>query len=45
MMRVYDATGGVVSGDELLSLLRSASVQPISLIARWIVNRQVVTIQ
>jgi hypothetical protein len=45
MMRVYDATGGVVSGDELSSLLRGASAQPISLIARWIVNRQVVTIR
>ena len=44
MMQVYDMTGGVVSGDELSGLIRGPAGQPISLIARWIVNRQVVSI-
>ena len=44
MMQVYDITGGVVSGDELSGLIRGPAGQPISLIARWIVNRQVVSI-
>ncbi len=37
----FSATGGVICGDELTGLLRSASDQPISLLAHWIVSREV----
>ena len=37
----FSATGGVIGGDELARLLRSATDQPISLLARWIVSREV----
>lgn len=42
MVRVFQSTGGIVSGDELSSLLRERVVQPISAIARSIVHRKVV---
>ena len=37
----FSATGGVIGGDELARLLRSATDQPISLLAHWIVSREV----
>lgn len=37
----FSTTGGVIAGDELTRLLRSASDQPISLLAHWIVTREV----
>jgi hypothetical protein len=43
-MQVYDSIGGVASGDELVGLFCGASAQPISRIARWIVDRRLVRI-
>ena len=37
----FDATGGVVSGDELAALLRGGVDEPMSMLARWIVRRAV----
>jgi hypothetical protein len=37
----FSASGGVIGGDELTRLLRSTSDQPISLLAHWIVSREV----
>ena len=45
LMHVFRATGGVVSGDSLALLLRRRSDQPLSLLARWIVNRQVLSFE
>jgi hypothetical protein len=50
--RAFADTGGLVSGDELAELLRRyaegdesmATVDPVSLVARWIVTHSVVTI-
>ena len=42
MEQAYRASGGVLSGDRLASLLCRRSQQPISIVARWIVSRQVV---
>ena len=46
VMRLLDAfsdLGGVVNGDALARLLRSGTEQPISLLARWIVQREVIS--
>ena len=46
VMRLLDAfsdIGGVVNGDALASLLRGGTEQPISLLARWIVQREVIS--
>ena len=46
VMRLLDAfsdIGGVVNGDALASLLRGCTEQPISLLARWIVQREVIS--
>jgi len=45
MVQAFRATGGVVCGDELACLLRRRSKQPISIVARWIVSRQVVSFE
>ena len=45
MVQAFRATGGVVCGDELAYLLRRRSRQPISIVARWIVSRQVVSFE
>ena len=37
----YRSHGGLVTGDELVRLMRRRSDQPISEVARWIVNREV----
>ena len=42
MQLAFRGTGGVVAGDELSQLLRRTSDQPISLLARWIVQRRIV---
>jgi hypothetical protein len=43
VLDVYRRTGGLVSGDELTLLLRRRTSQPISMLARWIVERRVVS--
>ena len=45
MVQAFRTTGGVVCGDELAYLLRRRSKQPISIVARWIVGRQVVSFE
>ena len=45
LTHAFRATGGVVSGDSLAMMLRGGSDQPISLLARWIVNRQVLSFE
>lgn len=50
--RAFAASGGLVSGDELAELLQRhgqgseglSAVQPVSLVARWIVSQAVITI-
>lgn len=44
MERAFRAGGGFIGGDELAHLLRSRSWQPISLLAHWIVGREVISI-
>jgi hypothetical protein len=44
MQNGYRASGGLASGDELAFRLRGHSAQPISVLARWIVGRNVVAI-
>jgi hypothetical protein len=43
MVQAYRRTGGLVSSDEVVPLLRRRIAQPISLLARWIVDRSVVS--
>jgi hypothetical protein len=43
VLRAFGRTGGIVSGDELTFLLRTRTSQPISMLARWIVERRVVS--
>jgi hypothetical protein len=43
VLHAFRRTGGLVSGDELTFLLRGRTSQPISMLARWIVERQVVS--
>jgi len=43
VLDAFRRTGGLVSGDELTFLLRGRNSQPISMLARWIVNRRVVS--
>lgn len=45
MQRAFCPTGGVLSGDAFSLLLRERCDQPISLLARWIVRRQVVSFE
>ncbi len=42
MERGFRSTGGIVSGDDVARLLRRRSDQPLSMLARWIVSREVV---
>jgi hypothetical protein len=39
----FRSSGGVVSTDALIMMLRRRSDQPISLLARWLVNRDVIS--
>ena len=43
VLHAYRRTGGLVSGDELTLLLRRRTSQPISMLARWILERRVVS--
>jgi hypothetical protein len=43
VLHAFRRTGGLVSGDELTFLLRGRTSQPISMLARWIVDRRVVS--
>jgi hypothetical protein len=43
MVDAYRRTGGLISGAEVALLLRRYSTQPLSLLARWIVTRRVVS--
>lgn len=45
MEQAFRATGGVVCGDDLATLVRSRSEQPVSIIARWIVERLAVSFE
>ena len=42
MLDAFDATGGVVTGDELAMWARAWADQPLSLVARWLVKREIV---
>ena len=42
MRHAFRGTGGVIAGDEFSQLLRRKLDQPISLLARWIVQRRIV---
>ena len=44
MSRAYAAQGGWVSGDEMARRMRHHWSQPISVLARWIVKREIVNI-
>ena len=39
----FRRTGGLISGEELTLMLRQRTSQPISMVARWIVERRVVS--
>jgi hypothetical protein len=43
--RAFDLAGGFETGDEVALRLRGHSAQPISMLARWIVNREVISFQ
>lgn len=45
MDRMFSMTGGMFVGDDLIRRLRHTTDQPISMLARWIVGRQVVTFE
>jgi hypothetical protein len=42
MEQAYRGVGGVLSGDQLATLVCRRSQQPVSTVARWIVTRQIV---
>lgn len=41
---VFRATGGLVSADMMVALLRARVDQPLSMVARWIARREVVSL-
>jgi acyl-CoA synthetase (AMP-forming)/AMP-acid ligase II len=45
MTQAYGRAGGLASGDAVARLLRKCSDQPISMLARWIVERSIVSIE
>jgi hypothetical protein len=45
VLRAFQRTGGLVSGHELTFLMRGRTSQPISMLARWIVERRVVSFE
>ena len=45
MLQVYHRTGGLASSDDVLLLMRRRTLQPISLLARWIVAQRVVSFE
>ena len=44
VMRAYEPHGGLWSGEEVTRLLRDRTAQPISLLARWIVDSLAISI-
>jgi hypothetical protein len=42
MSRAYDAHGGIASGDQIAADLGRCRDQPIAIVARWIVRREIV---
>jgi hypothetical protein len=45
MQHAFRSTGGLMTGDELAVLLRRQADQPLSLLARWIVDRRVISFE
>jgi hypothetical protein len=45
MAQVYERTGGLARSDEVLFMLRRRTSQPLSMLARWIVDRRVVSFE
>lgn len=45
MKHAFSASGGLVSSDDALTLLMRHTDQPISQLARWIVDREVISFQ
>ena len=45
MVRVYERTGGLARSDEVLFMLRKRTSQPLSMLARWIVDQRVVSFE
>ena len=43
VLHAFRRTGGLVSGEELTFLMRGRTSQPLSMLARWIVERRVVS--
>jgi hypothetical protein len=43
MLTAYRPVGGVVSGDDLAAILRDHHPQPISVVARWVVRRAILS--
>ena len=44
LWRAFHRTGGLATGDQLAAVMRHRVAQPISLLARWIVTRQIVIV-
>ena len=44
MLAVLRPDGGVVSGDQLATLLRGHGEQPVSTVARWVVQRSILSL-
>lgn len=44
ILEAFHASGGVATGNEVADLLRPRVDQPVSLVARWILSRQVITL-
>ena len=44
MIDAFNRASGLVHGDEMARLLRRRHSQPLSLLARWIVSREIVTV-
>ena len=45
LLDAYSGIGGVISGDVLVALLRGCVEQPISVVARWITQREILSFQ
>lgn len=43
MFRAYRSAGGVARGDEVASLLRRHSDEPVCLLAHWIISREILS--
>jgi hypothetical protein len=45
MLQAYERTGGLLDSDEAMLLLRRRTSQPLSLLARWIVQQSVLSFE